>query len=97
VADVRRFRPNILVEMPAVEGSFPETEWIGRRLEVGGLRLNIFNPTRRCGFTMLDQEGLEFDPNILRQIVRSNARSLGVYCSVERTGTVSVGDPVGFA
>lgn len=92
--DSRRFRPNILVDMPAVEGSFPEHDWIGRQLQAGDLRLTIASHTRRCGFTMLDQEGLDFDPEIFRQVVRSNARNLGVYCIVERAGTVSVGDEV---
>ncbi len=32
--DPRRFRPNVLVHMPEVEGAFPETEWIGRRIAV---------------------------------------------------------------
>jgi len=37
VPDPRRFRPNIVVDMEPVEGSFPETEWIGRKLAVGDL------------------------------------------------------------
>jgi hypothetical protein len=40
-ADPRRFRPNIVIDMAAIEGSFPETEWIGRKLAIGDLRLTI--------------------------------------------------------
>lgn len=94
--DVRRFRPNILIDMPAIEGSFPETEWIGQQLMIGDLRLTISEPCQRCGFTILGQEGLDFDPEILRKIVRSNARNMGVYCMVDRPGTVFVGDEVWF-
>jgi uncharacterized protein YcbX len=90
--DPRRFRPNILVDMPAVEGSFPETEWIGRRIAVGEIELTISEPCRRCGFTILEQDGIANDPEILRQLVRNNRRNIGVYCTVDRPGIVSAGD-----
>ena len=71
--DPRRFRPNIVVDMAAVEGSFPETEWIGRRLAIGDLFLTISEPCRRCGFTIIGQDGFDHDPTILRSLVRHNA------------------------
>ncbi len=92
--DARRFRPNILVDMPAVAGVFPETEWIGRRLAVGDVELTIVEPCRRCGFTIIAQDGFENDPEILRQLVRNNRHNIGVYCSVDRPGRVAAGDPV---
>lgn len=90
--DPRRFRPNILVDMPEVDGSFPETEWIGRRLAIGDVQLAIAEPCRRCGFTILAQDGFASDPEILRQLVRNNQRNIGVYCTVDRPGVVRVGD-----
>ena len=90
--DPRRFRPNILVDLPEVEGSFPETEWIGRRLTIGAVELTISEPCRRCGFTMMAQDGIADDPEILRQLVRNNQRNIGVYCTVDRPGTVGIGD-----
>jgi uncharacterized protein YcbX len=90
--DPRRFRPNILVDMPAVEGSFPETEWIGRRLAIGDVELTISEPCRRCGFTILAQNGFDADAEILRQLVRNNQRNIGVYCTVDRPGTIRRGD-----
>ncbi len=95
-ADPRRFRPNIVVDMAAVEGSFPETEWIGRKLAIGELMLTISEPCRRCGFTIISQDGFEHDPGILRNLVRHNAHNLGVYCTVDRPARVEIGAPMRF-
>lgn len=89
--DTRRFRPNIVVDMPAVEGSFPETEWIGKRIAIGDLELAVSEPCRRCGFTIIAQDGFENDPGILRSLVRHNAHNLGVYCTVERPADIGLG------
>lgn len=90
--DPRRFRPNILVDLPPTDGSFPETEWIGRRLEIGELGLTIAEPCRRCGFTIIAQDGFDHDPGILRNLVRHNTHNMGVYCTVNRPGKVEIGD-----
>lgn len=95
-ADPRRFRPNIVVDMAAVEGSFPETEWIGRKLAIGEMLLTISEPCRRCGFTIIGQDGFDHDPAILRNLVRHNAHNLGVYCTVDRPANVEVGDAMRF-
>ena len=95
--DPRRFRPNILIDMQPVAGRFPETEWIGRRIAIGELELTITEPCRRCGFTIIAQEGgVDNDPGILRTLVKKNAHNLGVYCEVTRPGTVQVGDAMRF-
>ncbi|QKC94332.1 MOSC domain-containing protein [Mesorhizobium sp. NZP2298] len=95
-ADARRFRPNIVVDMAAMEGSFPETEWIGRKLAIGDLLLTISEPCRRCGFTIIAQDGFDHDPGILRNLVRHNAHNLGVYCTVDRPAGIKVGDAMRF-
>ncbi len=94
--DPRRFRPNILVEMQPVAGSFPETEWIGRRIAVGDLELTISEPCRRCGFTIIAQEGFGIDSDILRTVVRRNAHNMGVYCRVDRPASIKTGDALRF-
>jgi uncharacterized protein YcbX len=96
VPDPRRFRPNIVVDMAAVEGSFPETEWIGRKLAIGDLLVTISEPCRRCGFTIISQDGFDDDPGILRNLVRHNAHNLGVYCTVDRPAQVEIGAPMRF-
>ncbi|OHV67364.1 molybdenum cofactor sulfurase [Mesorhizobium sp. LCM 4577] len=92
--DPRRFRPNIVVDMAPVEGSFPETEWIGRKLAVGDLELTVSEPCRRCGFTIIAQDGFDADPGILRNLVRHNTHNLGVYCTVDRPARVGIGAPM---
>ncbi|MBL8577486.1 MAG: MOSC domain-containing protein [Mesorhizobium sp.] len=94
--DPRRFRPNIVVDMPPVAGHFPETEWLGRKITIGEVELEITDPCRRCGFTMLGQDGFEYDPDILRTLVRKNRHNLGVYCELTRPGTVRPGDTMRF-
>jgi uncharacterized protein YcbX len=94
--DPRRFRPNIVVDMQPVAGRFPETEWIGQKIAIGELELTISEPCRRCGFTIIAQDGFDNDPNILRTLVRKNAHNLGVYCEVTRPGTVRPGDAMRF-
>lgn len=96
VADPRRFRPNIVVDIDPVEGSFPETEWIGRKLAVGDLMLTVSEPCRRCGFTIIAQDGFDNDPGILRNLVRYNAHNIGVYCTVDRPARVEIGAPMRF-
>jgi hypothetical protein len=90
--DPRRFRPNVLVDMPEVESAFPETGWIGRRIAIGEVEMTISEPCRRCGFTIVAQDGLEDDPGILRTLIRHNAHNIGVYCTVDRPGRMKCGD-----
>jgi uncharacterized protein YcbX len=92
--DVRRFRPNFLIETAeGVEGLI-ESGWGGRRLRVGGLRLKCELPTPRCSMTIQAQAGLPKDPRVLRTIVKEAGQGLGMYANVESAGHVRVGDEV---
>lgn len=90
--DPRRFRPNLVIEMPEAEGAFPESAWIGRRLRIGDCELTISDHCRRCGFTVIAQADFDNDPDILRTLVRHNAHNIGVYCTVDRPSRISIGD-----
>jgi uncharacterized protein YcbX len=94
--DPRRFRPGILVAMPEVEGEFPESAWLGRRLAIGEVELTVSEPCRRCGFTVIAQDGFDNDPGILRTLVRHNGHNIGVYCTVNRPGRIEVGQSMRF-
>jgi uncharacterized protein YcbX len=92
--DVRRFRPNFLVETaPGIDG-LVESEWTGRTLSVGGARIRCEVPAVRCSMTTHAQGGLPKDPSVLRTIVRDGKQNLGTYASVIATGRVAVGDAV---
>src|SRR5207244_3224194 len=54
--EVRRFRPNIVVEPASGEKKFVENDWIGHTLAIGDeVRLNITGPCSRCVMTTLAQ------------------------------------------
>ncbi len=91
--DVRRFRPNLVLDLPDAEG-FAETGWIGRLVAIGEVRIRIVDPCVRCAFTTLAQGGLPLDPAVLMTIAKRNATHLGVLCTVETPGEIRVGDAV---
>ena len=93
--DVPRFRPNIVVEVPAGEKGFVEQTWIGRRVTIGdNVRLTITGPCGRCVMTTLAQADLPKDSGILRTAVRENQGHVGVYATVLQVGSLKRGDRV---
>jgi uncharacterized protein YcbX len=90
--DVRRFRPNILIETPADAGPFPESDWVGRTLTIGEIQLRITNHCGRCVMTTLPQPGIPRDPGILRAAAQHNSAHVGVYAEVIKGGATRLGD-----
>ncbi|HEY2776255.1 MAG TPA: MOSC N-terminal beta barrel domain-containing protein [Candidatus Binatia bacterium] len=92
--DVRRFRPNLLVETPAGASGIVENGWSNRTLAVGRMHLSCQMPTVRCGMTTHAQGELPKDPSVLRTIVRDAGQSLGIYAGIATAGDVAAGDEV---
>jgi uncharacterized protein YcbX len=93
--DVRRFRPNLVVETPEPLQGFIENEWVGQTLTIGDeVILRILCPCPRCIMTTLSQGNLPKDPNVLRTAAKHNQGSIGVYAAVEKAGRIRVGDAV---
>ena len=93
--EVRRFRPNIVVEPDSGAKGFVENDWIGRTLALGDeVRLSITGPCPRCVMTTLPQGDLPRDSGILRTAAQHNQVNVGVYAHVVRGGTIRRGDPV---
>ena len=93
--EVRRFRPNIVVEPASGEKNFVENTWIGHTLAIGDeVRLSITGPCPRCVMTTLPQGDLPRDPRILRTAAQHNQVNVGVYAAVLRGGRIHRGDPV---
>ncbi len=91
--DVRRFRPNLLVE-PAGDAPFPEDGWVGRVLQIGEVQMRVDRRDTRCVIITQDPATLERDPVVLKTLGRRRDTCLGVYGTTVRPGRISVGDAV---
>ncbi len=101
--DVRRFRPNVVVDVRSEKG-FVENAWCDRVVAIGDeVRLRVIIPDPRCVMTTLPQGDLPKDPGILRTIARHNRipvaslgdlPSVGVYAQVVTPGAIRRGDRV---
>ena len=93
--EARRFRPNIVVEVPADISGFVENGWVGETLALGEeVQLRVSGPCPRCVMTTLAQGDLPKDPGILRTAVEQNQGHVGIYATVELGGIVKRGDSV---
>lgn len=90
--DYRRFRPNIMIDLPDDAAGVPEYELLGREFTIGGVRMRGTRPCGRCGFTTLAMGDLPEDPAILRALVKRYERNFGIYCDVLEGGDVAQGD-----
>ena len=94
VVDIRRFRPNLVVDTGDEQGH-PEFEWVGNRLSIGGVVLDIAARCPRC--VMVTREvsaDIPQDRAVLRHVVRELDQNVGVYATVVSPGSVAVGDEV---
>jgi len=92
--DVRRFRPNLVIDT-GDEPGHPELGWVGRRLRAGDVELDLVAACPRC--VMVTREvapGVPEDRRVLRHVVRDLDQLVGAYATVAGAGTVRVGDPV---
>ena len=91
--DVRRLRPNIVVDLPGA--GFAEDDWKGRRLGLGDeLVLEVTAGMPRCVMVNADQLGLPHDSRLLKLLGREHDLELGVQATVVRPGSVALGDEV---
>jgi uncharacterized protein YcbX len=95
--DVRRFRPNVVIDTNDAE-PFREREWVGGTLVFGdttrGAAVSVTEDDVRCMIINLDPDSARQDAEVMRTVVRRNGNLAGVYGTAVRTGTVRVGDEV---
>jgi uncharacterized protein YcbX len=100
-ADIRRFRPNVVINNGA-RARFTEAEFDRCDLRLGDVRLHLTMPTMRCLMTTLEQRDVIRHRDTLRALARDNRlrvgkgqwACLGHYASVTSGGRVHVGDAV---
>lgn len=92
--DVRRFRPNFLIEPVTDAGPLPEFGWAGARLRIGAAEIVTTIACPRCVMTTHAVADLPRDPQVMRALVREAGGSLGVYAMIVQPGAVHTGDPV---
>lgn len=92
--DVRRFRPNLVIDTPDDVAGFVEASWAGRSLRVGDAVLELTMSCPRCVMITHPVAELAKDPAILRAVVREAGQSLGVYATISSPGSVRRGDAV---
>ena len=100
--DVRRFRPNLVLDTGG--DAFVENDWVGRSLRfASGAKIRISQPTVRCAMPLRAQPehagrvALGRQPELFRAMSDLNTEfpnHLGVYVDVETPGPVAVGDAV---
>jgi uncharacterized protein YcbX len=100
--DVRRFRPNLLLDDGSAGDGFAEDALLGGRLRgPSGLELTVGLPTPRCVVPTRAQDGLPADPGILRTLVGRHRIDLGpfgrqgcagAYAEVVNAGHVRTGE-----
>ena len=95
--EVRRFRPNIVIESASSEEKkdFIENLWVGKKLMIGeDIVLKVTGPCTRCVMITLPQGDLPKDLGTLRTVAQYNRVTAGVYATVHRGGTIRRGDQV---
>jgi MOSC domain-containing protein len=96
-ADVRRFRPNVVVR-PLHPVPFQEDEWLGGVLSFGEAddapAITVTMRDVRCSMVNYDPDSTRSAPEVLKAIVRANQNNAGIYGAVTRTGRLAVGQTI---
>jgi hypothetical protein len=92
--DVRRFRPNVLIDYDGAE--LVEFGWCGGRLRSPNVAFDVEIPDPRCSVPARQQGDLPADPEILRTINAHADHCLGVYANIAKAGVLAEGDLLEF-
>jgi hypothetical protein len=94
VIDERRFRPSLVIDT-GDEPGHPEFSWVGQRVRIGEVELDVTAACPRCVMvTRAVDDTIPADGEVLRHIVRDLDQNVGVYATVVTPGTVREGDEV---
>ena len=99
--DLRRFRPNIVIETNNAE-PFEEDRWLGRTLMFGEgnsgavpmAAIGVTLRDERCVMVNFDPDTAERDSEVMKTVVRMNGNYAGAYGTVVKAGELRVGQVV---
>ena len=95
--DVRRFRPNVLVELRRPV-PFQEDAWVGGVLSFGegddAPAIAVTMRDERCSMVNFDPDSAAPAPEMMKAVVRANENKAGIYGAVARIGRLAIGQPV---
>ncbi|MYE06010.1 MAG: MOSC domain-containing protein [Chloroflexi bacterium] len=91
--DVRRFRPNVLIDTGGAEGLL-EVDWTGKKLRLGEVVIELQTTTVRCSVPAHAQRDFGSSRAVGRALIENTKQHLGSYCNVLEGGTVRLGDAV---
>ena len=95
--DLRRFRPNVVIETNSGE-PFEEDRWVGRTLLFGEgnnvAAARVTMKDERCVMINFDPDTAERDSEVMKTVVRLNENYAGVYGTVVSAGELRVGQVV---
>jgi|TARA_B110000211_G_scaffold117742_1_gene136367 uncharacterized protein YcbX len=92
--DIRRFRPNIVIDTTGYDDGLVEQDWIGKQINIADSLIDCTATAPRCGAVTRKQSELNFDKTMLRTIVKEADQNLGIYGSIKNEGVLRVGDSV---
>jgi len=96
-ADIRRFRPNIVVRSTRAV-PFEEDQWVGGVLRFGEAddapAVTVTLRDLRCVMVNFDPDGGSAAPEMMKAVVRANQNHAGVYGTITRIGRLAVGQTI---
>lgn len=88
--DVRRFRPNVLIE--GVE-AWAELDWVGKEIQLGTARLEVTAPINRCLNIDVNPDTGEHDISLFSLLQKHfHHKQTGVLAKVISDGTATISD-----
>ena len=87
--DVRHFRANLVLDTGDVPG-YPEDAWIGRRLVIGDVELEVVAPMPRCVMVTMEQVDLPGDRDLLTTVTDRHGMDFGVLAEVRAPGRLTL-------
>lgn len=98
-ADVRRFRPNVLISSDDLT-PFGEDSWVGGVITFGegddAASIAVTNRDERCSMVNYDPDSAATTPEVQKVVVRESDNNAGIYGTVVRRGRLAVGQTLYF-